>query len=94
MIRVLILANDSLLVHFIEWSLSQEADLAVFRGTRDEPGTRRDYSVVIVVDDGLAEDELIRLWDFIRDDNSLLLIRVSLTNRNVSVYQNYRLVNP
>jgi hypothetical protein len=94
MIRVLILANDSLLAHFIESALSQQRDLAVFRGTRDEPGARRDYAVVILVDEGLAEDELIRLQEFMHEDAVWLLIRVSVNNRNVYVNESYQLFNP
>ena len=94
MIRVLVMANDSLLANHIVSTLSQEADLDVFRVTRDELGIRRDYAVVIVVDEEMDEHEPIRLREIVRDDSSLLLIRVSLKNRYVYVDESYQLANP
>ena len=94
MIQVLVMANDSLLADHIVTTLSREADLDVFRITRDELGVRRDYSVVIVLDEEMDEHEPIQLKEIMRHGTSLLLIRVSLKNRNVYVDESYQLANP
>jgi len=94
MIRILVMANESLLADYIASTLSQEIDLDVIRVTRDELGLRKDYSVVIVVDDGLVENESIKLQEVIRDDIALLLVRVSLKNRIVYIDESYQLINP
>lgn len=94
MIRVLIMASDSLLAQFIESALSQETDLDVFRVTRDELGLRRDYSVVIVVDDGMSESESIKLKEIARDDVRRILIRVSVASKIVYVDESHQLNNP
>jgi len=94
MIRILVMANESLLADYIASTLSQEIDLYVILVTRDELGLRKDYSVVIVVDDGLVENESIKLQEVIRDDIALLLVRVSLKNRIVYIDESYQLINP
>jgi hypothetical protein len=94
MIRVLVIANESLLADSIVSSLSQEADMEVFRRARDELGFRKDYSVVVIVDDGLPESESIKLKEVIRDNKTLLLVRVSLESRIVRVDESYEVVNP
>jgi len=94
MIRVLVMANESLLANFIVSSLSQQPDLDVFRVTRDEVGARRDYSIVIVIDEEMDETETIKLKEIIRGERALLLVRVSLKSRNVYVDESYQLVNP
>jgi hypothetical protein len=94
MIRVLVMANDSLLADAIASMLAKEIDLDVTRVTRRELGKGERYSVVIFVDEGEPEDESIKLMDLFRDDITLLLIRLSLKSRNIYVYESYQLNNP
>ena len=94
MIQVLVMANDSLLADHIVSTMSREIDLDVFRMTRDELGSRRDYSVVIVVDEEMDEREPIQLNEIMRNDSNLLLIRVSLKDSNVYVDERYQIANP
>jgi hypothetical protein len=88
------MANNSVLANFIVSALARESDLEVFRITRDELGSRRDFSIVIVVDEEMDEIETINLKEIIRGDSPLLLMRVSLKSRNVYVDDSYQLNNP
>jgi hypothetical protein len=94
MIRVLVIANGSLLADSIVSILSRQVDMKVIRRSRDELGQREEYSVVLIVDEGMHESESIKLKEVIRSDKSLLLIRVSLESRIVRVDESYELVNP
>jgi hypothetical protein len=94
MIRILVLANDSLLADMIVSTLSQEIDVGVVRMTHRELGKGDRYSVVIIVDEGEAESESIETTDLFRDDITLLVIRLSLKSRNIFVYESYQLNNP
>jgi hypothetical protein len=94
MIRVLLVANDSLLADSIASILKAEIDLDVVRLTRRDLGKGERYSVVIIVDEEGSEANPIRFGDLFRDDVTLLVIMVSLTNRNIRVYESYQLNNP
>jgi hypothetical protein len=94
MIRVLVMATDSLLADFVVMALSREPDIEVLRVTRDELGSRKEYAAVIVVDEEMDETESVKWKEFARQDKSLLLMRVSSINQVVSVDENYQLVNP
>lgn len=94
MIRVLLMANDSLLADSIASMLAEEINLDVVRLTRRELGKGDRYSVVIMVDEGESESVTINASDLFRDDITLLVIKLSLKSRNIFVYESYRLKNP
>jgi hypothetical protein len=94
MIRVLVMANDSLLADAIASTLAAEIDLDVVRVTRRELGKGDRHSVVIVVDEGEVEDESIKATNLFRDEITLLLIKLSLKSRNIHVFESYQLNNP
>jgi hypothetical protein len=94
MIRVLVMANDSLLADSIASTLAEEIDLDVVRMTRQGLGKGDRYSVVIVVDEGELEEEALRVSDLLREDVTLLLIKLSLQSRNIYVYESYQLNDP
>jgi hypothetical protein len=94
MIRVIVMANDSLLADSIASSLAEEIDLDVVRLTRRELGKGDRHSVVIIVDEGESESEPINVNDLLRDDITLLVIKLSLQSRNIFVYESYQLINP
>ena len=94
MIRVLVMANDSVLVAGITTTLAQEIDLDVVRVSSRELGKGDRYSVVIIVDEGESEGDAIKVSDLFREDVSLLLIKLSLKSRDVYVYESYQLNNP
>jgi len=94
MIRVLVMANDSVLADSIASILSEEIDLDIVRLTRRELGKGDRYSVVIIVDEGESENETIKVTDLFREEISLLVIKLSLKSRNIFVYESYQLNNP
>jgi hypothetical protein len=94
MIRVLVMANDSLLADAIASTLAEEIDLDVVRITRRELGKGDRHSVVIIVDEGASDIESIRATDLLRDEVTLLVIKFSLKSRNIQVFESYQLNNP
>ena len=94
MIRVLVMANDSLLADAIASILAEEINLDVVRVTRRELGKGQPHSVVIIVDEGESESESITVTDLFRDDITLLVIKLSLKSWNIFVYESYQLNNP
>ena len=94
MIRVVVMANDSLLADGIAGLLALEIDLDVVRLTRGKLGKGDRYSVVIIVDENDADSEAVNIADFIREDVTLLLIKMSLESRNIFIYESYQLNNP
>lgn len=94
MIRVLVMANDSLLADAIVSTLAEEISLDVVRVTRRELGKGDRYSVVIIVDEGESDSESIKVTDLLCDDSTLLVIKLSLKSRNIFVYESYQLNNP
>ena len=94
MLRVLVMANDSLLGAGIASLLAEEIDLDVVHLTRRELGKGDRYSVVIIVEEGESESDSISVTDLFRDDVTLLLIKLSLKSRNIYVYESYQLNNP
>jgi hypothetical protein len=94
MIRVLVMANDSVVADSIASTLAAEIDLDVVRMTRRELGQGDHFSVVILVDEEEEENESIQFSDLLRDDVTLLLIRLSLKSRNIFVYESYQINNP
>ena len=94
MIRVVVMANDSLLADGIAGLLASETDLDVVRLTHGKLGKGERYSVVIVVDENDPDNEAVSVADFIREDVTLLLIKMSLESRNIFIYECYQLNNP
>ena len=94
MIRVLVMANDSLLADVIASILAENIDLDVVRLTRRDLGKGERNSVVIIVDEGESEDEFATITDLLRDGVTLLVIKLSLKSRNIFVYESYQLTNP
>ena len=94
MIRVLVMANESILADAIASILAKEIDLDVVRVTRRELGKGGHYSVVIIVDEEETEGESIKLKDIIREGVTLILIKVSLKSRDIYVFESYQLINP
>jgi len=94
MIRVLVMANDSVLADVIASILAREIDLDKFRLTHRTLGKGNRYSAVIVVDEGEIENEVINIADFFRDDIAVLVLKLSLKSREIFVYESYQLNNP
>src|SRR5688572_15443506 len=94
MIRVLLMANNSLLADAIASTLADEIDLDVIRLTHRELGKGDHHSVVIVVDEGEPEHESIKVADLFWDRSTLLVIMISLKSRNIYIYESYQLANP
>jgi hypothetical protein len=94
MIRVLMMANDSLLADGIGSLLAQEIDLDVVQMTHQELVKGDDQSVLIVIDEGQPENEPINVTELFRDRPNLLVIMLSLESRNIYIYESYQLVNP
>jgi len=94
MMRVLVMANDSLLADAIASTLAEEIDLDVVRVTRRELGKGDRHSVVILVDEGEAETESINTTDLFRNEITLLVIKLSLESRNIHVFESYQLNKP
>ena len=94
MIHVVVMANDSRLADSIASILAKEIDLDVVGLTRLELGKGNRHSVVIIVDEGESKDESINVNDLLRDNITLLVIKLSLKSRNIYVYESYQLNNP
>jgi hypothetical protein len=99
MIRVAVMAKDSLLVRAIASILAAEIGPNVLRLTYLEPSTSyeviRDHrSVLINVDEGEFRNETVAVPDPIRDDGPLLVIMISLKSRNIHIFESYPLANP
>jgi hypothetical protein len=94
MIRILIMANDSLLADSLASTLEGETDLDVVRLTQRELRKGDQYSVVIIIDEGETENDSIKTADLFWNQNTFLVIMISLKSRNIYVYEHYQLVNP
>lgn len=94
MIRVLMMANDSLLADGIGSLLAQDIDLDVVQVNHQELVKGDDQSVLIVIDEGQPENESINVADLIRDRPNLIVIMLSLESRNIYIYESYQLDNP
>ena len=94
MIRVLVMANDSLIGDAIASTLADEIDLDVVRITQRELGRGDRQSVVIIADEGDPESVATKITDLFRNNRTLLLITLSLESRNIYVHESYQLNNP
>ena len=93
MIRVLVMANISVLADSIASILAEEIDLDAVQVAHRELGKGQPYSVVILVDEGEADDESIKAIDLLRDEITLLVIKVSLENQDIHIYKVINLTN-
>jgi hypothetical protein len=94
MIRVLMMANDSLLADGIGSLLAQEINLDVVRITQQELGKGDPHSVLLVIDEGQSVNESIKVADLFRGHGNCIVIMVSLESRNIYIYESYQLDNP
>lgn len=94
MIRILVMANDSLLTDSIASIMEAEIDLDSVQVTRRELGKGQPYSMVIIVDEGESENESIKAVELLRDEITLVVIKVSLESQNIHVYESYQLNKP
>ena len=94
MIRILVMANDSLLADSIVSILEEEMDLGSALVSRRELGKGQPFSMVIIVDEGESENESIKAAELIRDEITLVVIQVSLESQNIHVYESYQLNKP
>jgi hypothetical protein len=101
MIRVMVMANDPLLVDVIASILVVEMEMHpdVLQLTYHLP--RNIYetlfdprSIVIVIDEGSSEHESIKVPGSFRYNRPLLLIRTSLKTRNIDLYECNQLTKP
>ena len=99
MIRVMVMANDSLLVDVIASILAVQIGPDVLQLAYRLPpniydAIRDPRSIVIVIDEGGSENEPIKVPDSFRVDSPLLLIKASLKTMNMDIYEGYQLTRP
>jgi hypothetical protein len=97
MIRVMVMAKDTILVQAIASILAAEIGPNVLHLTYLEPRTTyeviRDHrSMVIVIDEGASENDSSEMPDSFREAGPLLVIKASLKTRNILIDQSYQLV--
>ena len=101
MIRVMVMANDALLVDVIGSILVVEMEKhpdvlqLTYQLPRDMDGTFIDpRSLLVVIDEGEFENKPIRVPGSFRYNNPLLLIKTYLKTRNIDTYECYQLTRP
>ncbi len=94
MISVLVLANNSLLGEAIVSVLADEIDLGPARVSNRELGRGNPHSLMIFIDEGEPDDELLKLTELFRNDVTLIVIKISLKSQNIYLYESYQLNNP
>jgi hypothetical protein len=99
MIRVLVIANDSLLVDAIASILAVEIGPDVLQLIYRLPGSifevvRNHRSVLILVDEGATENSSIKVPDSIRDEGPALVIKASLKTMDIDIHKSYPLTRP
>lgn len=99
MIRVLVMANNSLLVDAIASILAVEIGPDVlqlrYRLPRNIYETLRDpRSVLVVVDEGESESDSIKVPESFRNESPLLMIKASLKTMNIELFKGYQLPGP
>ena len=96
MIRIMVMANDSLLVDVIGSILAVEIGPDVLQLTYRLPRhiqkmIRHPRSMVIMIDEGGLENEQFKMPDSFRPDRPVLLIKASLKTMNIDIYKSYEL---
>ena len=94
MIRVLVMAESSLLADAIVSNLAQEANLAVLRLTDHDPSMiseARGCSVLIMVEEGKPHHPFIPANDMLRDYGCFRLITVSPQKHHLHVWDRYEM---
>ena len=92
--RMLLLANNSLLADSLVSMLSGEPDMEVVRLTHREFRKKDQYSTVIIIDEEETTNESPKAIDLIVNHKALLVITMFLKSRNIYVHECYQLVNP
>lgn len=99
--RVMVMANDSLLVDVISSILVVEMEMhpdvlqPAYQLPRNIYGTIIDpRSLVIVIDEGELENKPMKIPGSFRYDSPLLLIKTFLKTRDIDVYECYQLTKP
>lgn len=98
MIRASVTANDVGLADAIATILAEKLVADVLQQSYRPPShvyaaVRHPGSIVIDVDEGLAVNELLIMRANFRADDPMLLIKLSLKSRNISVFRSYTLVD-
>ncbi len=94
MIRVLVLANNSLLAEAVVTILAEEINLGEAWVSHHELGRGSSHSMVIFVDEGGKDNDLKELTELFRGDVNLLVIKVALEDPKIYLYESYQLNNP
>jgi len=96
MLRVFVLANESLLADAIVADLSQDTALDVLRLTQHDPSKvhqaiREEGAVVIIVEEGKSNDAIIIANDLLRDCGCFRMITISLQKHHLQIYDSYQM---
>ena len=96
MIRVLVMANESLLSDSIVSNLVQDPALEVRRLAPHDPGqlpagNHEEYYVVIIVEEGSSGPGSITVSDLLRESHSLRIITISAQKHHLHVCDVYEL---
>jgi len=101
MMRVMVMANDSLQVDVIASILVVEMEMhpdvlqLTYHLPRNIDGSFIDpRSIVIVIDEGEFENQPIKVPGSFRYNSPLLLIKTFLKTRNIDLYECYQLTKP
>lgn len=96
MIRVLVMASDSLLADAIVSNLAQDASLEVRRLRQHDPGplsqtAHEDFSVVILVEETASTRISITASDLLRKHRCIRIITISAQNHNLQICDGYEI---
>jgi len=99
MVRILVIADDSLLADGIVSILAKEMDMEVIRLTQREPGTGhreicKDGSAVIIFEEGASDHELIAASQRFHEHGPLLVITISPESHHLHICESYQIPNP
>ena len=99
MVRLLVIADDSLLADGIVSILEKEMELDVLRLTKREPGNGyREIctpgSEVIIVEEGASDHELIAASQRFHEHGPLLVITISPESHHLHICESYQIPNP
>ncbi len=95
MIRVLVMANESVLADAILSTLSEETDMDVFRVTHHERRDKVDQIIhqyrplVIIIEEGTSHRETITASDLLRDYDPLRIFTVSPNKHDLRICESY-----
>ena len=92
--RILVIANESVLADAIVSTLDKENDLVVLRATQNETdkidqAVRENCQVVIFVEEGISEENVFMPVNLFNSYNNLRALILSPEKPYVRVYENY-----